>query len=393
MPPETTGSRKRRGSGRPVASRRQRYRPARVRRARRSRPPTGPRTEGLGRSAGLYRWPAHGAVPTGAVPRSGRSRARVRPRSRRSTSTSGYQDGADGWAYARRCSDGRHGSMAGSASGVGERLAGLGQEAPVVAVCVQGELQHTVRVGVAYLAVRLGRAELVVAGPARPDHELADAACGVEYAVRALRREALVVVVVAGEHYLGIRRVQRLEDRSHLGGVAMLAAGREQGLVPVRELAPAGRRGQVRAQPPLLCRSGLTPADLVALRVDDHDVPGTQGVGVVPPCGGAGRGAEVGEGSAGMRGEVLVVARRRRGTRCRRASRPYRPHRRATSRSLRPRMSCMRLCRPLPGAPRHQEPWWERPWRPVLTSAGALSMRARSVRTLWVPTGVGLTVG
>src|SRR6266508_1182753 len=208
MPPETTGSRKRRGSGRPVASRRRRYRPARVRRARRSRPPTGPRTEGLGRSAGLYRWPAHGAVPTGAVPRSGRSRARVRPRSRRSTSTSGYQDGADGWAYARRCSDGRHGSMAGSASGVGERLAGLGQEAPVVAVCVQGELQHTVRVGVAYLAVRLGRA-------------------------------ALVVVVVAGEHYLGIRRVQRLEDRAHLGGVAMLAAGREQGLVPVRELATA----------------------------------------------------------------------------------------------------------------------------------------------------------
>ena len=52
-----------------------------------------------------------------------------------------------------------------------------------------------------------------MARPAHPGDELADPARGIQLACGRLRREALVVVVVAHDHDLRARIVERLPDR------------------------------------------------------------------------------------------------------------------------------------------------------------------------------------
>src|SRR3954449_13260645 len=98
-------------------------------------------------------------------------------------------------------------------SRVRERLAGLGNEVPVVMAGAQRELQDAERLVVAPLAAgdRRGRAGAVLA--AGPDDELAHAPDRVDRAGGVQRREALVGVLVRGEDEVGAAVVEVVPDR------------------------------------------------------------------------------------------------------------------------------------------------------------------------------------
>src|SRR2546421_352375 len=88
-------------------------------------------------------------------------------------------------------------TMALATAGITEGLAGVGDEFPVVAVIAQRELQHAVCAVIAHLAVRHGGRIVPQPRATRADHELADPVRRVRRSGGALRREALVIVVVS----------------------------------------------------------------------------------------------------------------------------------------------------------------------------------------------------
>src|SRR5215208_7069292 len=116
--------------------------------------------------------------------------------------------------------------MAGGRACIRERLAGLRLEDPVVARLVQRQPEDAVGRLVPDLAVRSDGRERRVVRPARADDELADAPGRVERAVRALRRESLVNVVVTGEDEVGVVVVEDLPQRARVRGGP--TAGAEQ---------------------------------------------------------------------------------------------------------------------------------------------------------------------
>src|SRR5262245_41716356 len=87
--------------------------------------------------------------------------------------------------------------VAGPAAGIAERPPRDRDELPLIASRPEGELEHAEGVLVVRLGVRDRRAERVVARAAGAGDELPDAAREILLAGRGLRREALVVVVVA----------------------------------------------------------------------------------------------------------------------------------------------------------------------------------------------------
>src|SRR4029079_16745575 len=93
----------------------------------------------------------------------------------------------------------------------------------------------------------------LVADAAGADHELPDPVAG-DLLVRLLRREALVVVVMAVEHDLRTRRGEVLPERRVLG-ITPVAPGGEPRRVPVGERAGRGVRGEVLAEPRFLGRA------------------------------------------------------------------------------------------------------------------------------------------
>src|SRR5206468_11045154 len=95
-------------------------------------------------------------------------------------------------------------SVAGRAAVVAEGGAGGVHEPPAVAAPQEGEPQDPEGAGHADPAVGRHRAERQPRGAAGADHQLADAVDGVVAAERVLRGEALVVVVVAVEHQVGV---------------------------------------------------------------------------------------------------------------------------------------------------------------------------------------------
>src|SRR5438270_9576060 len=135
--------------------------------------------------------------------------------------------------------------MAGVVPGIAEPLAAQGQELPVVTAGMKAELQYAEGVGVAHLAVGLGSLEPVVALPAGPDDDLADAASGIGLAPRSLGGEPLVDVSVGRENDIGAVLVEGVPERPHLRGVAVGVIGDESGLVPVGEGALVRVGGQV----------------------------------------------------------------------------------------------------------------------------------------------------
>src|SRR5262249_2768354 len=136
--------------------------------------------------------------------------------------------------------------------------------------------------------------------------ELTDAACGVELATRVLRREPLVLVVVAAEHHVRVVVVQRLPDRPHGGVRCVVGTGGEPRVVPVGEGARLGAGRQVRTQPLLLCRPHV-PGDV---GVDHDDVPVAEVVRVVALGRVTGGGTEVGVVAGRASCVVFVVAGR-----------------------------------------------------------------------------------
>src|SRR5439155_8861960 len=106
--------------------------------------------------------------------------------------------------------------------------------------------------------------------------------------------------------------VGRVPERSHLGGAAVGVVGDEAGLVPVGQRALRGMGGEVGPQPLLLLRA-LAAADVVAVGIEDDNVPGARVVAVPALPLRPGGGPEVVEVGGGAGREVLVVADRRAG--------------------------------------------------------------------------------
>src|SRR4029077_16869291 len=105
-----------------------------------------------------------------------------------------------------------------------EGVAGRGQEPPVVARWVEHELEDAEGLVVADLTGDRRRREGVLVLAARPDDELLDPR-RVRVAGRIERREALVVMVVAGQGDVHVRGNEVTPDRRHLEGVAMFSRG------------------------------------------------------------------------------------------------------------------------------------------------------------------------
>ena len=71
--------------------------------------------------------------------------------------------------------------MTAAAAGVGEGLTSYGNELPIIAGRVKGELQNTVGIGVTYLAVGLDCLKWAKVNTARAYHELSDASCWIGF--------------------------------------------------------------------------------------------------------------------------------------------------------------------------------------------------------------------
>ena len=99
--------------------------------------------------------------------------------------------------------------MATSLTGIREILPGFRNELPIISMRVQCELQHSESSGDAHFAVRPRRRRkrpLMISAGAH--HEFADAAFCVGSAVRILRRESLVVMImpIQGKRRVGVVR-------------------------------------------------------------------------------------------------------------------------------------------------------------------------------------------
>src|SRR5215208_5941652 len=101
-------------------------------------------------------------------------------------------------------------TVAPSTPGICEGPAPRRDESPLVAVRMECELQDAVGVVVVDLAVGDGLQDRVVALASGANHKLPDPTLGVGFPVRVLRCEALVVVLVAREHYVYARCVENV---------------------------------------------------------------------------------------------------------------------------------------------------------------------------------------
>src|SRR5215208_476971 len=103
--------------------------------------------------------------------------------------------------------------MTPAAAGVREGSLVNRYEIPVVAARLERELDDPVGVRVANLAISLYLPESSETSTARAYHELPDPPFFVQFPLRILRGEALVVVVVARDHNLGVVCIERIPDR------------------------------------------------------------------------------------------------------------------------------------------------------------------------------------
>src|SRR5215204_5003164 len=104
-------------------------------------------------------------------------------------------------------------------------------------------------------------------------------------------------------------RMPLAAERAHLGAI-IVSTGSIERVVEVGQRAPRSVVGEVSLEPAPLGGFPVTPPDLLAVAVEDHDVPGPSIVGVVASAGLARTPSEVIE--VGLRpggGVVLVVAR------------------------------------------------------------------------------------
>src|SRR3954452_16840821 len=188
-------------------------------------------------------------------------------------------------------------------AGIRERAAGDGDELPGIARRVQRHLQNSPGAVVADLAVRDRWSErAAVAGAAGAGDDLADTV-RVGDTARALRCEALVVVLVAVEHDVCVSGVEVVPDRAPERVTAMRRARRPPWLVPVREDARVRVCREVLLEPGLLGAAGAGVDGGTGCQRDQ--MPGAQVVRVVR------RGdmrTEVGEVPGRARDVVFVIS-------------------------------------------------------------------------------------
>src|SRR4029450_1485673 len=115
------------------------------------------------------------------------------------------------------------GLMAIVAADIREALAGNRNELPVVPIAPERQLQHSPTSVVAYLAVGKRAGKVRELRPTGADRELANATRGIHDAVRILRREPFITVVVAVDHDVGAGLIQGPPHRLHVWIAAVRA--------------------------------------------------------------------------------------------------------------------------------------------------------------------------
>src|SRR5215211_8315372 len=112
--------------------------------------------------------------------------------------------------------------MTAVAPGVGKGLTRNGHELPLVTTRMEGQLQYSVGVNVAHLAVGFGRQKRVERVSPGTDDELPYPTFRIRLPFRRLGTEALIVVIVAIQNHVGTTLVKGVPDRSHPGIIAVL---------------------------------------------------------------------------------------------------------------------------------------------------------------------------
>ena len=176
-----------------------------------------------------------------------------------------------GWGWWGGVSATAGGVVAGGGAGVGERLAGLGDELPVVACGVQRQLEDAVGRGVAHLAVWRDRGDRGVVLAAGADDELADPAGRVGDPGGGLLGEALVDVVMAVQHDVCVGGIQRVPQRSCVLGGA--PAGAKQRDVEAGKRARRTVRRQIRRKPAALRARWRAATRIATVGIQDHHMP------------------------------------------------------------------------------------------------------------------------
>jgi len=159
---------------------------------------------------------------------------------------------------------------------------------------MKSELQHSKRVAISYLAVRLSGSHCPVRiFSTAANYELANAMLGVRFTARVLRCKTLVVMIVSVDDQIRTRVIERVPQRFHQEIVSVSAAGTEQGLVKICEGAARRMLSQILPQPHSLWRGRVAATHMSTLAVQGEDVPGSKIVAVVPLLGISCRGAKV----------------------------------------------------------------------------------------------------
>ena len=141
-----------------------------------------------------------------------------------------------------------------AATRIGEGLAGLRQEPPLVAARMQSQREHSESPVVADFAVGFEGAPTREEGASRAGVELPDPTGWVGIAPGRLWREALVVMRVSAQDHVCSRLVEHLPERAR-GRKVPAEAGVEARPVPVRQRAAVPVSGEVGPKPALLWRS------------------------------------------------------------------------------------------------------------------------------------------
>src|SRR5215217_6198008 len=182
-----------------------------------------------------------------------------------------------------------------------------GDELPLVKARTEVKLQHTGCADLLGLHPRFVRSLLIAARrTARPHYELADAPSRRTFATGGYAGEALVAVDAPREDDIGVMVIELSPEWLHLGAI-FASTGSIERVVEVGQRALRWVLGEVSSKPAPLSGPLATPADLLAVAVEDHDVPGPSIVGVVasgPPR----TPSEVIEVGFRPRGVIVVVA-------------------------------------------------------------------------------------
>src|SRR5215216_680961 len=143
------------------------------------------------------------------------------------------------------------------------------------------KLQHTGGVDLRGLHPRFVRPLLrAPRRTARSHDELADAPGRRTFTTWGYAGEALVAVGMPREDHIGVMVVKDVPEGLYLGAI-VVATGSVKRVVEVGQSAPRSVVVEVSPEPVSLGGAPLTPTDLLAVAVEDHDVPGPSIVGVV----------------------------------------------------------------------------------------------------------------